>query len=235
MTVSKDLARYLTGPVGITANKVSLIPNGVDTDAFRPAQGIKEGIAGCPFAVGQCWLVGTVGRLQTVKNQIALARAFVLLMGWHPAARRDVRLLIIGEGAARAQIEAILLQGGVADLAWLPGAREDVALILRQLSCFVRPSFAEGTSCTLQEAMAAALPVVATAVGGTPDLVENGVTGTLIGADDDDALAEAMWHYYSNRIVAVEHGRCGRARFVAGYTLDGMVANYAPLFNSSER
>ncbi len=235
VTVSKDLARYLTGPVGITANKVSLIPNGVDTDVFRPAQNVKEGIAGCPFAANQCWLVGTVGRLQTVKNQIALARAFVLLMERHPAARRDVRLLIIGEGAARAQIEAILSQGGVADLAWLPGAREDVAVILRALSCFVLPSFAEGTSCTLQEAMAAALPVVATAVGGTPDLVQDGVTGTLIEADDDSALADALWHYYANPALAAEYGNSGRERIVAGYALDGMVARYASLFDQEER
>ena len=231
VTVSNDLARYLTGPVGITADKVSLIPNGVDTEAFRPAQGIKQGIAGCPFTAHQCWLVGTVGRLQTVKNQIALARAFVLLMERHPDARRDMRLLIIGEGPARAQIETILAQGGVAGLAWLPGAREDVAVILRQLSCFVLPSFAEGTSCTLQEAMAAALPVVATAVGGTPDLVQDGVTGTLIEADDDGALAEALWHYYSSPALAAAHGSSGRARIVAGYALDGMVARYAALFN----
>ena len=247
VAVSQDLQRYLTGPVGTPPDKVALIPNGVDTDVFGPAvgsvvgseagaaSGTGETIAGCPFAVDQCWLIGTVGRLQTVKNQTALARAFVLLLTRHPAARRDLRLLIIGEGPARAQIEAILAAGGVTDLVWLPGARNDGAANLRRLHCFVLPSLAEGTSCTLQEAMAAALPVVASAVGGTPDLVQAGVTGKLVKPDDDEALAGALWDYYCDQAVAMEHGRCGRARFVAGYTLDGMVANYAPLFNSSER
>ena len=251
VAVSPDLQRYLTGPVGIAPDKVALIPNGVDTDAFGPAvfsvvsaavssvvgstSGTGETIEGCPFDLDQCWLIGTVGRLQTVKNQIALARAFVLLLARHPAARRDLRLLIVGEGPARAQIEAILAAGSVTDLAWLPGARDDVASILRRLHCFVLPSLAEGTSCTLQEAMAAALPVVATAVGGTPDLVEAGVTGKLVKPDDDAALADALWDYYSGRAIAVEHGRRGRERIVAGYALAGMAASYATLFNPSER
>ncbi len=235
VAVSEDLRRYLTGPVGIATDKVGLIPNGVDTDAFSPSRGTREVIAGCPFLSGQHWLIGTVGRLQTVKNQIALARAFVLLMARHPAARQDMRLLIVGEGPARSQIEAILANGGVADLAWMPGAREDVAAILRQLNCFVLPSLAEGTSCTLQEAMSAALPVVATAVGGTPDLVQAGVTGKLVNPDDDEALADALWDYYSDQTVAMEHGRRGRERIVAGYALAGMAASYATLFNPSER
>ena len=239
VAVSQDLQRYLTGPAGIAANKVALIPNGVDTDTFAPgvdtSSGSRETIAGCPFDLDQCWLIGTVGRLQTVKNQIALARAFVQLMARHPAARRDLRLLIIGEGPARAQIESILAEGGVTDLAWLPGARNDVAAILRRLHCFVLPSLAEGTSCTLQEAMAAALPVVATAVGGTPDLVQAGVTGKLVKPDDDEALADALWSYYSDQTVAVKHGRSGRERIVAGYALAGMTASYAALFNRSER
>ena len=79
-----------------------------------------------------------------------------------------------------------------------PASDADVADVLRSLDLFVLPSQTEGTSCTLQEAMASGLPVVATAVGGTPDLVQEGVTGRLVPPDDEQALADAMVHAFGS-------------------------------------
>ena len=235
IAVSPDLSGYLTRTVGVPECKVSLVPNGVDTRAFAPVEDPKEDLPGSPFNLRHYWVVATVGRLEVIKNQIALARAFVSLIRLHPEAAGQMRLVIVGEGSQRAKIETILREGGVAGLAWLPGARDNVADILRLVDCFVLPSYAEGTSCTLQESMATALPVVATAVGGTPALVTEGITGKLVPVDDDAAMAQALWSYYTDQGRAKLDGCRGRERIVAEFGLSRMLDKYAQLFNGPIR
>lgn len=230
VAVSRDIHGYLEKAVRVPKGRLSLIANGVDTVRFRPPDSHPAVPDGCPFDPARHWLVGTVGRLQTVKNQPFLARAFVRLLQQHPEAAERVRLVIVGEGALRGDIERILRSGGIESLAWLPGARNDVAEILRSLKCFVLPSHAEGTSCTLQEAMACGLPVVATAVGGTPELVEEGVTGRLVAPDDDGGLAAALWNQFNDHERAGRQGRQARQRAERDFGLDGMIARYRALF-----
>jgi sugar transferase (PEP-CTERM/EpsH1 system associated) len=230
VTVSQDLAVYLREAIGVPAARQSLIANGVDTDVFSPATGTLPAVPGCPFTPGQYWLVGTVGRLQTVKNQPLLARAFVHMLQHHPEAAERARLVIVGEGPLRQAVQDILGSAGLQHLAWLAGARDDVAAIMRTLDCFALPSQAEGTSCTLQEAMACGLPVVATAVGGTPDLVEEGITGYLVPSEDANALAQALWRCYSDPSTSQAFGATARARALANFGLAGMVQRYQALF-----
>lgn len=230
VTVSQDLSDYLAHAIGVPAQRRSLIANGVDTEAFSPPQGVPLAVPGCPFTPGQHWLLGTVGRLQTVKNQPLLARAFVQMVQDHPEAAARARLVIVGEGPLRQAVEGILASAGRQHLAWLAGPRDDVAAIMRTLNCFALPSQAEGTSCTLQEAMACGLPVVATAVGGTPDLVEEGVTGYLVPSEDVAAMAHALWRCYSAPNVMQAFGATARARALANFGLAGMVSRYEALF-----
>jgi len=228
VAVSTDLARYLSDGVGVPADGVSLIENGVDTQRFRP--GPAPALAGCPFQPGRHWLVGTVGRLQTVKNQPLLARAFVALLRQRPELAERARLVIVGEGPLRPAVQDVLNGAGLGPLAWMPGARDDVAEVLRTLDVFVLPSQAEGTSCTMQEAMATGLPVVATAVGGTPALVDEGRTGHLVSPDDADAMAQALLTVHDDPAHARRLGDAGRARAVRDFSIDHMVARYDALF-----
>ena len=138
--------------------------NGVDSSRFHSATQ-RAPIPGCPFTDPDLWLVGTVGRLDAVKDQGNLASAFVAAVHRNPEAKRRMRLLVVGEGRLRADIETILRQGGVRHLAWLAGERHDIPVVLQGLDCFVLPSLAEGVSNTVLEAMASGLPVVATRVG----------------------------------------------------------------------
>jgi sugar transferase (PEP-CTERM/EpsH1 system associated) len=232
VAVSQDIDDYLAQAIGIPPKRHSLIANGVDTDTFAPNAGGRTQFPGCPFTPGEHWLIGTVGRLQTVKNQPLLARAFVKLINDHPELTRRVRLVIVGEGALRPEIESVLTTAGLQNLAWLPGARNDVAHIMQGLDCFVLPSQAEGTSCTLQEAMACGLPVVATAVGGTPDLVEEGITGYLVPSESSEAMANALWQCYSDPERAARFGQAARERALAYFGLAGMIARYRLLFAS---
>jgi sugar transferase (PEP-CTERM/EpsH1 system associated) len=235
VAVSKDLDDYLAQAIGVPARRRSLIANGVDTHTFAPPpHGMAPAVPGCPFVPGEHWMIGTVGRLQTVKNQPLLARAFVKLMETHPEAASHLRLVVVGAGPLRAEVEATLARAHVQHLAWLAGARDDVADILRMLGCFVLPSQAEGTSCTLQEAMASGLPVVATAVGGTPEVVEDGITGLLVPSDDANAMAQALWSLYTDSVRARLFSQSARRQALKKFGMDAMVQSYERLFSGQQ-
>ena len=176
VALSRDLESYLLQRVGVPRRRVTQIFNGVDAERFAPAI-TRQPIAGSPFQDPALWLVGTVGRMQSVKAQHLLAEAFVAVVREHPALRERLRLVLVGSGPLRADCQALLRQGGVEHLAWLPGERSDVPDVMRGLDCFVLPSLAEGISNTILEAMACGLPVIATQVGGNADLVQHGVSG----------------------------------------------------------
>jgi sugar transferase (PEP-CTERM/EpsH1 system associated) len=227
--VSKEIDQYLANAIHVPSASRSLIANGVDTEQFAPAPGLRQPVPGCPFEPGKHWLMGTVGRLQTVKNQPLLVRAFVRFIQQRPQAAERVRLVIVGEGPLRVEVESILAAAGLQHLAWLPGPRNDVPDVLRMLDVFVLPSQAEGTSCTLQEAMASGLPVVATAVGGNPQLVQEGQTGLLVPSEDEAALADALASLWDAPEQARAMGAAGREIAVRQHGLEAMVSAYAAL------
>lgn len=229
VALSGELERYLVDAIGIPATRVTRIVNGVDLDAFMPAPG-SERPSTCPFQDRSFWLCGTVGRLQPVKNQQLLAQAFARALSKAPELRSTMRLVIVGEGPALGDIRAVLDGAGIADLAWIPGARNDVADILRMLDVFVLPSLAEGISNTILEAMATGLPVVATDVGGNAELVDHGLTGVVVPSGDVDAMADALVSYATSRRAAREAGRDGRQRAERLYGLDTMVAHYEAMY-----
>ena len=119
-------------------------------------------------------LIGTVGRLQEVTDQLTLVRAFIHLIEQTPQWCDVVRLIIIGDGPLRQESLTLLREAQVDFLAWLPGERVDVPEILRSMDLFTVPPRAEGISNTILEAMASSLPVIATHVGGNPERVEVG-------------------------------------------------------------
>ena len=230
VALSRHLAQYLTGRIGVRENDVSQIYNGVDTERFCPAASGRARIDGSPFDDGGLWLVGAVGRLEPVKDQTNLARAFVRAVRSDSEARRRMRLVVAGDGSLREGVHAILADGGVSDLAWLAGERADVPDVLRGLDLFALPSLAEGVSNTILEAMASGLPVVATRVGGNAELVDDGRTGTLVPPADGGALGDALLSYFRDPAAARRHGEAGRERAERQFGLDRMVAEYDSLY-----
>ena len=231
-----ELADYLVAEIGVARAGVTRICNGVDTGRFKPAgDGVPAVIEGCPFDGSHHWLVGTVGRMQAVKDQCTLARAFVLALQLQPALREHVRLVMVGEGPLRAESLAILQAAGVADLAWLPGERHDVAEVMRGLNCFVLPSLAEGVSNTILEAMASGLPVIATAVGANAELVNHGETGEIVTPADTQALAASIVRLAMQPERAAAMGRAGRTAAQARFSLRTMVGAYQSLYDSQLR
>jgi glycosyltransferase involved in cell wall biosynthesis len=126
-------------------------------------------------------------------------------------------------GKTRPRIRGCPFVDGVRHLAWLPGERTDIPQILGALDCFVLPSLAEGISNTLLEASASGLPVVATQVGGNPEIVEDGVTGHLVAAGSPSALTDAMLRYLHAPETARQHGLAGRRVVEQRFSLERMM------------
>lgn len=199
IAVSEQLRAYLADVISIPATRLHLIPNGVDTERFRPARAGDSSPQDFPFQHPDHWVIGTVGRLEPIKNQPLLADAFVRLVKSNPPGAQRLRLAIVGDGPLMTAVRERVCAAGLESRLWLPGARADIPDILRAMDCFVLPSLAEGTSCTLQEAMATALPIVVTDVGGNTDLLERGKYGRLVPSGDVDAMAQAIGDVLAGR------------------------------------
>jgi sugar transferase (PEP-CTERM/EpsH1 system associated) len=230
VALSQHLRSYLVDRVGIAPTRIAQIYNGVDTQRFHPAGGSRNILAGSPFGAPGQWIVGTVGRLQPIKNQVLLARAFVRALVLAPAAREQLRLVVAGGGPQREAVQEVLRQGGAEELAWLAGPREDVPELLRALDAFVLPSRAEGVSNTILEAMACGLPIVATVVGGNAELLQEGVTGRLVPSEDVEAMTGAILRDFSDRDGARARGRRARDAAERRFSLDAMVSAYDELY-----
>ncbi|MBF0188950.1 MAG: TIGR03088 family PEP-CTERM/XrtA system glycosyltransferase [Magnetococcales bacterium] len=226
--VSRDLERWLVEDVGIDRSHVKPIVNGVDPDRFQPvSSGLERGSR-------DAYSIVSVGRLSAVKDQIGLIRGFDRMMALLPEERRVcVSLTIVGEGPERSALEERRDRSPNCAQITLAGARDDVPEVMRRCHLFVLSSLAEGTPLTVLEAMACGLPVVATAVGGVPDLVHSGKTGQLVPPGDPERLAAALVSYVQDGEKSQRHGEAARKRVEQTFDLNLTIRKYQDLFLSS--
>ncbi len=230
--VSADLADWLVGTVGVPLTRVHQIYNGVDVERFQPRRGLRQAFGPENFVHPGTLIVGTVGRMQGVKDQVTLVRAVLRLISMDPEARERLRLVLVGDGPLRQQSQDLLRQSGAEHLAWLPGEQEDVPRLMQGMDVFVLPSLGEGISNTILEAMACGLPVIATRVGGNPELVEEGETGMLVPPADPEALAQALRRYLQDGTLLRRHGAAGRKKVLASFSQTNMVEGYLKVYDS---
>ena len=230
VALSGELVDYLDRKVGIDRRRIVQVCNGVDTLRFHPAAQ-RAPIPGCPFEGDDLVFFGTVGRMQPVKDQANLARAFARALDLRPELRDRARLLMAGDGPQMPQVRGILQDAGIDGLCWLPGERRDIPDFLRGLDVFVLPSLSEGIANTILEAMACGLPVLATRVGGNAELVDEGVTGALVPSADPDAMARQLIRLADEAALRREMGRAGRRRVEQRFSLEAMVGAYQSLYD----
>ncbi len=197
-------------------NRTTAIPNGID---------LGELVEISPRAPSREFVFGTVGRLVPVKDQHGLLLAFAQLHTRFPFCRLE----ILGSGELRAELESLAINLGLADSVRFRGWSSDVAGFLSQMDAFVLSSRSEGLPMTLLEAMAAGLPVVSTAVGGVPEIVEGAGCGWLARPGDPENLAAKMECAVSNRD---DRGARAREAVLRQYSVDAMARQYAALFEN---
>jgi len=232
VAMSRDLALWLQGSVGVPAGRITQIYSGVDTDRFRPRHASDRPPWPPGFACADAIVIGTVGRQEQVKNPLGLVQAFGRLVDAVPDLAARLRLVLVGGGPMVEQVGRKVAELGLGAQTWLPGPRNDVAEILRQLDVFVLPSLNEGISNTILEAMACAIPVVASRVGGTPEVVREGQTGLLYSSQDETELTLRLRTYVEDAALRSEHGRQARAVVEQHHSLDSMVRNYLDVYDA---
>lgn len=230
VALSRAIESYLTGPVGFAPQRVLRICNGVDIQRFAPASDVPEA---WPYRRGEHLVIGAVGRMQAVKDPLNLVDAFLRLRELCPADWPRLRLSMLGGGPLLEAARGRLAQEGAAEQAWLPGDRRDVAALLPHFDLFALPSQAEGISNTLLEAMACGCAPVATDVGGNPELVEDGVNGLLVPAQDAGALAAALARLVNEPLLRQRLAEASLARAQDQFSLDGMIGAYGALYASA--
>lgn len=226
VAVSEDIRGFLLEQIGARPDNVVTIYNGID-----PAAGgatAEEGAAvrrelGIP---GTAPVIGTVGNLLPVKGHTYLLRATARLVPVVP----DLAVLVGGRPILLDQLRAEARALGIDRHVHFLGFREDVPALLRAMDVFVFPSLSEGLSLSLLEAMAAGLPVVATDVGGNPEIVRPGETGFLVPVRDPETLADRILTLLRDQALARAFGEAGRERVRQRFSLQVMLRAYADVY-----
>jgi glycosyltransferase involved in cell wall biosynthesis len=215
LAVSRGVKDYLVAEIGLDPAKIRVVPNGVDLaalDAARPGPIVRREL-GLPEGVP---VIGLVGRLDHWgKGHKELFQAMVSLQASHP-----VCALIVGGGRRQAEMRELAASLGLGESVHFLGQRQDVPDLLQAMDILVLPSYSEGVSLALLEAMAAGLPVIATAVGGLPDVVADAETGLLIPPKDAAALAGAITRLLTDPARAQQLGANARTHVRERYSLD---------------
>jgi len=203
---------------GISRERLTVIPNGVDLGRFSPLMESPRHDTGL--------VVGALSNLRPEKGLVQLLHAVATVRERWP----EVRLVIWGEGSQRHELEGLVASLNLAASVKLPGSTEFPEVALRDLDVFVLPSLSEACSNGLMEAMATGLPVIATSVGGNPEHVDDEVTGLLVPPGDSTALAKAIARLVEDRAWAARLGQQARAYAQSMLGMDRMVARTEALY-----
>jgi glycosyltransferase involved in cell wall biosynthesis len=219
--VSEDIAEDMARRRIVPRRKLEVVLNGINTEPFeRPTdRAALRQTLGFPPGVP---VVGTVGRLNEVKRQDLLLAAFARLRSAVPSAR----LLLVGDGPSRADLEALAARLGVRETVHFTGYQAHPERFLAVMDVFALSSRMEGLPLAILEAWAAGLPVVASAVGGVPALIDDNRTGLLFPSGDEAALASLLEDLLARPERAAGLGAAGRAEVFARYDLRRMAGDY---------
>jgi sugar transferase (PEP-CTERM/EpsH1 system associated) len=231
ITVSKDIKQHLINRVGVESSRITQIYNGVDTHKFAPVDYKRIDFLPLNFQMANCILIGTVGRLQPVKDQATLLRAFSQLINNNVDLAENVRLVIVGNGPLLTELQKLAVELNVSDKVWFSKSVDYVTDILKALDLYVQPSLNEGISNTILEAMSTGLPVIATAVGGNTELVYEDITGSFFDPKDINTLANLLYDYCKNEQMRKLRGLAARKVVEQHYSLTRMMADYEACYD----
>lgn len=224
LTVSPQLTNWLIHKVKINKKKISTIINGVDTEKYRPTSDkkFKVSLGLHPDTI----LIGTVGRLDPIKNHKLLINAFEAL----PHANKS-SLVIIGNGVEYSHLKQLIEASAYKEKIFLLGEKNEIEKIVPAFDILVSSSFNEGISNTILEALSCGVPIIASKVGGNVELVENMETGILFTSNIQTELVEAIRFYIENPETRIKHGKNARGNALRKFSLKRMITEYTGLYN----
>lgn len=216
ITVSETLKYELERHMWIPQEKTTVIYNGIDSDLFLSSAGISRAAVGIPEDVP---VIGTVARLEPAKGiKYLLEAAYLIDKEYGP-----VYFLIVGDGPDRESLQQQARMLGIEEKVIFYGFSSDIPSLLPVFDIAAIPSLREGMSIFCLEALAAGLPVVASAVGGLPEIISPEKTGFLVPPGDPQALAETLLLLLHNREMAVSLGSKGKEMVVQYFTCSRMI------------
>jgi glycosyltransferase involved in cell wall biosynthesis len=221
VAVSEEDRRKMIEVERVPPEKVLFVPNGIEPRGRKGSDVRAE--LGIP---ADAPLIGAVGVLRPVKGLDVLVHAVAPLVRELP----ELRVLIVGDGPERERLTALIADEGVADRVLLAGFRDDITDVLAALDVAVSSSAREGGPLAMMEFMEAARPIVATAVGGVPDLIDDGVHGLLVQAGDVPGLTNALRSMLSDRDAARRMGERAQERRRREFDLDVVVSRFETLY-----
>jgi glycosyltransferase involved in cell wall biosynthesis len=222
LCVVSEAARMHAHSVGVAPSRLTLIRNGVDSEAFVPRPDIT------PFDAGARALVGYVGRLSQEKHPALFLHAAALVHARLPY----THFVVVGDGPLRPELESLATRLRISHVVTFAGECTDMPARYATLDVMLSTSWHEGTPLALLEAMACGLPVVATEVGGVPELVVSGTTGWLVPAGDEGEMARRTVALLEDRDAMRRFGRAARERAITMFPLDDQVQRTAALLGS---
>ncbi|MFT7618970.1 MAG: sugar transferase (PEP-CTERM/EpsH1 system associated) [Planctomycetota bacterium] len=214
ITLTPSMKREYIRDYAVNEGQIEVIPNGIDLarmDSFDADETCRSSFT-----------VVCVGRLDTVKNWPLLIRSFARMKTREPTDR----LAIVGDGGEKARIEEVAQEAGLGESLMMLGARSDAPSVMKAGDAYVQPSFYEGMSNTIVEAMACGLAVVATDVGGNGDVAGREGTAKLVESDNIDAMADALDQLKQDKMARLELAAAGKARVIDRFGLQKMVDSY---------
>jgi glycosyltransferase involved in cell wall biosynthesis len=227
VSVSHDLRQFLEARIGIPLGRTTVIHNGVDPIQQVSSAQVQE--IRSELSVGEDeFVIGIVGSLYPVKGHMNLLDAMKTVLARYPKAR----LLVIGQGELERALKCRVSELGIERAVSFLGLRDDVPRLLPLLNLFVLPSLSEGLSVALLEAMSAGVAVIASNVGGNPEIVVNGETGYLVSPERSEELASRIIALASNQELTRSLGDRGRERVSRRFTTARMLEQYQDLYDS---
>lgn len=209
------------------SDKIVVIPNGIDTNRFDPAR--LSSITRNHLDLSQeDFLIACVGNFRPEKDHDNLVHAVAAIKN----EIAGVKFLLIGQDPKQKEIEALVQELGLEDYFVFTGPRQDIPEVLSVVDAFVLPSRSEGMPRALMEAMAMALPVVATDAGGTVELIENYISGIIVPKKNPDALAVGLMKVISDASLRRRIGPAARERILTEFSLNSMVDRYISFYQA---
>jgi glycosyltransferase involved in cell wall biosynthesis len=209
---------------GVMPEKIDVIYNGVEFENAQTADVPREDLGLNSDDI----VLAHVANLKAVKGHVYLFEALRAIL----KKQTNIKLLLIGEDMFNGSLQKKAEDLGIANHMAFLGKRQDVGALLRIADICVLPSLSEGLSNAILEYMVASKPVVATNVGGNPELVDDGVTGFLVPKEDAPGLADALLKLIDDRDLRITMGAQGRQKAVANFSMEGMAKRYVQLYDS---